>query len=154
MHILHLTGMLAWGRTRVKTGWLTLLFRRARWPVAAAWMGGIFYLSHQSAPYGVTVSSGGSAIAHISLYLALAVLLFWALAGGLADRMATPDWVLASIAFGLTALYGVSDEVHQAFVSGRTASEADVGLDMVGAAIGVTLALLGERIQVLGHICG
>ena len=149
---MHLTGMLARGRTRVKASWLTLLFLRARWPMTAAWMSGIFYLSHQSAPYGVTVSSGGSAFAHISLYLALAVLLFWALAGGVANRMATPDWVLASVAFGLTVLYGVSDEVHQAFVFGRTASEADVGLDMVGAAFGVALALLGERIHVLGRI--
>lgn len=150
---MHLTGMLARGRTRVKTGWLTLLFLRGRWLIAAAWMGSIFYLSHQSAPYGVTVSSGGSAFAHISLYLALAVLLFWALAGSVADRMATPGWVLASVAFGITVLYGVSDEVHQAFVTGRTASEADVGLDMVGAAFGVALALLGERIPVLRRIC-
>lgn len=150
---MHLTGMLTRGRTRVKIGWLTLLFLQGRWLLAAVWMGGIFYLSHQSAPYGVTVSSGGSAVAHISLYLALAVLLFWALAGGVSDRMATPDWVLASVAFGITVLYGVSDEVHQAFVTGRTASEADVVLDMLGAAIGVAMALLAERIPGLRRIC-
>ena len=147
--LLLLSGMLAWGRTRVKTTWLTRLVRRAGWPLAAVWMGGIFYLSHQAAPYGVTASNGWSSVAHVGLYLALAALLFWALAGAVADRKTTPDWVLASIAFSLAVLYGVSDEVHQTFVAGRTASEVDVGLDAAGAAIGVALALLGERIQAL-----
>ena len=50
--------------------------------------------------------------------------------------------MLAGLAFALTVLYRVLDELHQAFVPGRTASEADLGLDAAGALIGVGLALL------------
>jgi len=37
------------------------------------------------------------------------------------------------------ALYAVSDEVHQTFVEGRTGTPLDVGIDALGAAVGVLL---------------
>ena len=40
--------------------------------------------------------------------------------------------------FALTVLYGVSDELHQAFVPARVASELDVGIDAAGALLGIT----------------
>jgi VanZ family protein len=36
-------------------------------------------------------------------------------------------------------LYAVSDEVHQTFVEGRVGAPLDVGIDAVGAAVGVLL---------------
>ena len=44
------------------------------------------------------------------------------------------------LAFALAALYGVSDEVHQAFVPGREASVFDWLADAAGALIGALLA--------------
>lgn len=56
----------------------------------------------------------------------------------------TTDWPtlkVGAVAFGLTAGYGVVDEIHQSFVPGRVASMADVGADVAGAALGVLLVL-------------
>ena len=145
-----LSGMLAWGRTRVKTNPLSPLVRSAHWLPAAAWMGGIFYLSQQSAPLGATGSAAWSTVAHLGLYIGLAPLLLWALARSAGPR--TPGWALATVAFALTVLYGVSDELHQTFVAGRTASEADLGLDAAGATIGVTLVLLWDKFLTARHV--
>ena len=145
-----LSGMLAWGRTRVKTNSFSPLVRSAQWLPAAAWMGGIFYLSQQSAPLGATGSAAWSAVAHLGLYLGLALLLFWALARSTGPR--TPGWVLAAVAFALTVLYGVGDELHQTFVPGRTASEADLGLDAAGATMGIMLALLWDKLLTARHM--
>ena len=46
------------------------------------------------------------------------------------------------LAFALAALYGASDEVHQAFVPGREACLSDWLADALGAALG---ALLSRR---------
>ena len=43
------------------------------------------------------------------------------------------------IAFALGAFYAVTDEVHQAFVPGRMGSPIDVGIDVVGVAVGIVL---------------
>ena len=145
-----LSGMLAWGRTRVKTNSLSPLVRGAHWLPAAAWMGGIFYLSQQSAPLGATGSAAWSTAAHLGLYIGLALLLFWALARS--ARRRTPEWVLAAVAFALTVLYGVGDELHQTFIAGRTASAADLGLDAAGATMGVTLALLWDKLLTARHV--
>jgi len=56
-------------------------------------------------------------------------------------------------AFLLCALYALSDEIHQLFVSGRAFEWADIGVDALGAAAGCFLAvvilLISERIASL-----
>ena len=142
-----LSGMLTRGRMRVKASPPAGLIRAARWWPALAWMGGIFYLSQRSTPMGVSASNAGAIVAHLGLYLALALLLYWALAGSGGDSRAdAPAWVPATLAFALAVLYGVLDELHQAFVPGRTASEVDLGVDAAGALLGVTAALLAARL--------
>ena len=42
-------------------------------------------------------------------------------------------------AFALAVAYGGTDEFHQTFVRGRHGSPVDVGIDAVGALIGLTL---------------
>jgi hypothetical protein len=116
------------------------LARPARWLSAAAWMGGIFYLSHQSSPIGTAPGEAGSVLAHLGLFAGLALLFSFALAGGGNPSGESPLWAVALLAFALTVLYGVADETHQAFVPGRVASEADIALDAAGAVIGMTLA--------------
>ena len=43
------------------------------------------------------------------------------------------------LAFALGALYAVSDEIHQAFVPGRTGAPLDVAIDAIGVALGVVI---------------
>ena len=54
-------------------------------------------------------------------------------------------WLLAWL---FAVLYGISDEVHQAFVPGRMSSWWDVGIDAVGALVG----LVGWRIRKSGRL--
>ncbi|HMC27935.1 MAG TPA: VanZ family protein [Verrucomicrobiae bacterium] len=55
-------------------------------------------------------------------------------------------WSEAAIALAFSALYAISDEIHQAFVPGRQAQVSDVLIDTAGAAIGLVLLwMFGRR---------
>jgi VanZ family protein len=105
-------------------------------------MAGLFYLSHQSSPPEPVGSSLSPLLGHTALYAILAVFVYMAI---LPRNGKAPRWVTATIVFALAVLYGVSDEVHQAFVAGRVASEADLLADAVGAAIGVGIVELAAH---------
>lgn len=75
--------------------------------------------------------------AHFSIYLLLSVCLFGALT---TYRMRTA--VRIAVATGICALYAVSDEFHQSFVSGRTPAVRDVCIDTVGALAGALVFCL------------
>ena len=66
-------------------------------------------------------------IGHLVVFGVLAVLLFEALGGTTRRRLV--------VAFTLTVLYAVSDELHQAFVAGRGPAATDVVIDAAGAAL-------------------
>lgn len=56
-------------------------------------------------------------------------------------------WMLPA-ALGLALAYALSDEFHQLFVPGRSASPTDVGIDAVGACLGLAVrVILQTRIQ-------
>jgi VanZ family protein len=100
----------------------------SRWLPVVVWMGVIFAFS--SIP---SLNSGLGTWdyvlrkgAHMTEYAVLACLLARA-TGSLA-------W-----AFGLTVAYAATDEFHQTFVRGRHGSPVDVGIDAVGALIGLAL---------------
>lgn len=80
--------------------------------------------------------------AHFVAYGILAVSCSRALHGGFTAPRAWPS-VLAVL---LTISYGVTDEIHQAFVPGRDASLEDVAADAAGAVTAVTFAALAQRI--------
>ena len=72
-------------------------------------------------------------LAHVAEYAVL---------GGLLYRALRRPW----LAVALTVLYAVTDEVHQTFVEGRVGAPLDVGIDALGAVVGVLLwRLLLER---------
>ncbi len=48
-------------------------------------------------------------------------------------------------AFLLVTIYGISDEIHQAFVPGRTPDPLDVAADSVGAILGLVFFLLARH---------
>jgi VanZ family protein len=88
-------------------------------------------LSDVPLPSGASDKSG-----HALAYAGLGVFVVRAFAGGLPRRV-TPGVALAALA--LTIGYGASDEIHQAFVPGRTADVADLYAD-AGGAIAATAA--------------
>jgi VanZ family protein len=53
------------------------------------------------------------------------------------------------LAWFLTVLFGASDELHQAFVPGRQSTLIDVGIDAIGALLGV-LPTLYKRSRTTG----
>ena len=91
----------------------------------------IFFVSsmHEAPlPPGVSDKSG-----HSFGYLLLGVAFIRAFAGGL-PRPITPRIALLSIA--ATVTYGITDEIHQLFVAGRSAEVADLYADAAGAIAG------------------
>ncbi|MHB1390826.1 MAG: VanZ family protein [Thermoleophilia bacterium] len=94
-----------------------------------AWAGLIFYFSAQSSlstGWGVwdyVLRKG----AHMTEFGILALLLWRAIRQHLdAGRLAM------TLAAAAALLYACSDEYHQSFVNGRTASVRDVGFDLAG----------------------
>ncbi len=84
--------------------------------------------------------------AHATVYAVLAVLTFLALRGQLERRGA----LVGSLA--ISAVYAVSDEVHQLFVPGRTGSARDVTIDVGGALVGLALtAWISRRREQAGN---
>ena len=78
--------------------------------------------------------------AHMAEYAALAFLLC---AYIVCVWQRAPFYRAALIAWFISTLYGVTDEIHQLFVPGRSGAVKDVLIDAVGAAIGVlALAVL------------
>jgi VanZ family protein len=102
-----------------------------RWGPAVLWAAMIFVLSSLSAlpaPPGILTDKH----AHFITYGMLAALIVW----GLTDRApARTTWSAAAAAVALAALYGASDEWHQAFVPGRHVSALDLAADTAGAAV-------------------
>jgi VanZ family protein len=74
---------------------------------------------------------------HVAEYALLALLLFRALSGH-----DLPPWRASLGAWVLAVLYAGSDELHQLFVSTRNGNIVDVGIDAVGAVIGIAFARL------------
>ncbi|MCS7284071.1 MAG: VanZ family protein [Anaerolineae bacterium] len=104
-----------------------------RWIPALFWMGLIFFLSaqpdlpHAPQPWlDIVLKKTGHAV----LYGILARLYLWALEGR--PLSLSRPRLLALL---LVLLYGASDEVHQAFVPGRTPSLWDVLIDGIGGGL-------------------
>ena len=80
--------------------------------------------------FDLSVKKGG----HMLGYALLARSYLWALGGS-----RSKNWALA---WGLAVVYAATDEFHQLFVPGRGAWIVDVGIDGVGALLGLLIARL------------
>lgn len=99
------------------------------WGPVVGLMLAIFVLSSQSSlpqPPG----SISDKVAHALAYGVLGALWYRALAGGRASGLTLRRGLIAVL--GATA-YGVTDELHQSFVPGRTMELADLRADALGA---------------------
>jgi VanZ family protein len=110
-----------------------------RWWPALAMMAVIFFFSSlpsESIPnfgkYELSVKKGGHALGYF--------LLGCAFLHGLGRTQKAP-W----LAWGFCVLYAATDEFHQSFVPGRSAQVKDVGIDALGALVGLLLALIWLR---------
>ncbi len=75
-------------------------------------------------------------LAHLIQFAVLSALTYWAFRN--TGRLSRPALWCAVLVF--TVLYGVSDEIHQSFVPGRSASAADVMVDAIGGVAGLIFA--------------
>lgn len=110
-----------------------VLRRSAWWLVAITCCACIFYVS--SLPGSVTLDYGflrSDKVVHVLAFGLLSIFLRYALENsGLFVAGPTPYFLAVLIA----ASFGVTDEIHQAFVPGRAASFSDWTADAVGPAI-------------------
>ena len=120
------------------TGWLW------RWGPAVGYMAAIFVVS--GIPnLGPLPANTSDKVAHFAAYALLGALVARAIAGATwAGYTFTTIWQ----AWLFATLYGGTDELHQAFVAGRTPSVADGVADSTGALLGALVALvIARRIQ-------
>lgn len=111
-------------------------------------MGTIFFLSHQPGDSLPLPSLPGlDKLAHMSIYGILAGTILFAFSDHQKNTR-TGKVILLTVIFCL--LYGISDEFHQSFVPGRTASVYDLLADGTGAVIVCALwARWRKRLTVL-----
>lgn len=81
-------------------------------------------------------------MAHMTEYAILAILSFRALK----NYLSMPQ--LVGFVWNFCVAYAMTDEFHQTFVAGRGGTIVDVGIDAIGALIGIGLMLLWQRFYV------
>ena len=126
------------------------------WIPVAIWMGFIFLLSSyagatlertQERPFGIVPSeivlvATSEIVVHPVEFGVLAILVYRLLGSYSSIR-----WRYVLVGSLLFAIgYGLLDEFHQSFVPGRSSTLADVGLDALGALVGVLVAEMGIRL--------
>ena len=79
-------------------------------------------------------------LAHLCLFAVLGFLAYAAFSGSLPPRRAFPAALI------LGGGWGVLDEVHQAFVPGRSCELRDMGIDFAGVLLGAAFLWLAVRI--------
>lgn len=120
------------------------------WLPALIWAAIIFFLSAQ--PQATFEKLGLtdellSVAAHFVVYAVLMTLVSVALRHG----STRPRKDIYLLAFGLVALYAISDELHQSFVPGRHATVSDWLVDMLGAGLAWLLLARQEMRQAVGQ---
>jgi VanZ family protein len=80
--------------------------------------------------------------AHVIEYFILGVMLFRAFRAGSKERL-WMKWSATSLL--VVAFYAAADEIHQAFVSTRTSSALDIGIDAMGGLLAQFFSILWYR---------
>lgn len=100
------------------------------WLFTTGYMGFIFYLSSRNWPMLSDLPQNFDKGLHAITYIPLSFLISIAL-----SKSGIKRYVFI-LAFLISTLYGVSDELHQSFVPGRDASIYDLLADTIGAFLG------------------
>ena len=96
--------------------------------LAGLWMALIFWLSSLPDVPGPNLFSAQDKLEHFLVFGILGFLL----ASALGPWKRRPTWREIAFATSIVAAYGAFDELHQMFVSGRTASLFDLFFDSLG----------------------
>jgi VanZ family protein len=86
--------------------------------------------------HGIIRKSG-----HVAEYFILGILLFRAFRSGSNE---SPGWRSALYSIFIVLLYAAGDEFHQSFVSTRTASLFDIGIDTMGGILAQGVSVLRQ----------
>ncbi len=109
-------------------------------------MGAIFLLSHQPGDsFDLPSFPGADKLVHMIIYAVLAASIIAAFSPRL---RAEKYWLVFWTALLVSALYGLSDEFHQAFIPNRDSSGFDLLADIIGAA---AVCLFWLYHQLRGH---
>ena len=117
--------------------------KRLRWIPVVAYAGLIFFLSSRAwsePPFELFY--GADKVVHAIMYACLGFGLVWAFRATRWKFHPYLFWVAVLISLA----YGASDEFHQSFVQGRTASIADLVADGIGGFVGAYGAVVLARI--------
>ncbi len=109
---------------------------------AVIWIAIIFWLSSIHRIPNIHIPMADK-IAHLSFYFVLCGLSFRAFL--LQDHFPRLNQCALCAAWVFTILYGITDEIHQLFVWGRSTDILDVTADAVGGLIFLILFLLYQR---------
>ena len=104
--------------------------RISLWGPVALYMAAIFFVSSLPQP---PETPGGDKPWHLLAYLVLGIAVVRAVAGGLPARIHSST---ALKAIAIAVAYAASDELHQLFVPGRSASLMDLLADAIGVCAG------------------
>jgi VanZ family protein len=120
------------------SGDATLHWRRAAATLlpALAYAALIFWLSHQPNPFPSLTARLSDKLAHLIEYAVLAVLVTAGLARAGLGAVTAGLWAVV-----VGSAYGLTDEIHQAFVPHRSADVRDWVADTLGALLGAALAV-------------
>ncbi len=116
--------------------------RRLPWLVVLGVMAGIFCMStaafsaHHTAVVFGSYNFYARKTAHLTEYALLFLVLRFALSRTVPGRNRV---LISMLTVVLCAMYAASDEWHQSFVPGRTASVVDVCIDTCGAILGAVV---------------
>ena len=119
-----------------------------RWSLVLGWMAIIFAFSHQANSGTVTEEYFGvmnvpiRKMGHLGEYFILYVLTKFAIDGTTSGITKYS----AIIALFFSILYAASDEWHQSFVPGRSASARDVLIDSTGALMGLISYYIASKL--------
>jgi len=112
---------------------------------ALGYMGLIFWMSSYPSPEALKHFPifGVIKLVHLVEYGILALFWVW----GLAHAFSWHWWRITSTSALITFFWGISDEMHQSFVPGRTACLADALTDLLAAllAIGMITFIRGRK---------
>jgi len=120
------------GRARTAIAWLCVLAALAM----IFWFSTAAFSSDHTVRFFGELNRLARSCAHVSEYAALFLILRWASSKTFARKS---NWFHAPLALIVAVFYAVTDEWHQTFVPGRTPSVGDIGLDALGAVLGLCI---------------
>ncbi len=128
-----------------KTGWTV----RGKVPRAATFAATVLAAILAIAIFCVSSIHGSNLPRNISPFTTIAHFCEYAVLGALiaisSRAWTSTDSMSAIAAIAISSAYGISDEIHQLFVPGRTCDVFDWLADTAGAAVGAAAAILVMR---------